>query len=89
MKRWLSLFIRNYNSFGFVLRNSTAGTLSLGAIVPTTGTYLMWLKLADDGTNLTLSWSYDGTNYTSVLTQPRITQWMRLKQWLGTRFITR
>ena len=49
----------------------------------------MWFKLADDGTNLALSWSYDGTNYTSVLTQPRITQWMRFKQWLGTRFITR
>ena len=104
MKRWISLFIRSYNSFGFILRNSTAGTLSLfdyfysysvggnlyaervnynsptsfngntlGAIVPTTGTYMMWLKLADDGTNLTLSWSYDGTNYTSVLTQSRTT----------------
>jgi len=99
-----SSFIRSFNSFGFILRNSTAGTLSLfgyfynypvagnlyaervnynsptsfngntlGAIVPSTGTYLMWLKLADDGTNLALSWSYDGTNYTSVLTQSRTT----------------
>lgn len=94
-----STFIRSYNSFGFILRDSASGKLSLlgyfynfptggflfaerinynsptgfsasvaGVTVPTIGTYLMWLKLVDDGTNLTLSWSYDGTNYVTAYT---------------------
>lgn len=37
------------------------------------GAYITWLKLTDDGTNLTLSYSFDGVNYLTALTQVRTT----------------
>ena len=37
------------------------------------GSYICWLKVADDGTNLTLSYSFDGVNYLTALTQARTT----------------